>query len=75
MGNSTDDWWDRNLSPGSKRFLAWWCIVAGAMAALFAPFALADRQWLAGSGMGFFGALMIIESVRRLRRIPDDPRP
>jgi hypothetical protein len=72
MSNGQADWWDRNLAPGSKRFLAWSSIVAGTMSAAIAPFAILDHQWLTGLSMGSFGGLMILESVLRLRRIPRD---
>lgn len=75
MSESRGDWWDRNLSPGSKRFLAWWVLVVGATTVLFALVILVDQQWRSGLSMVAVGLLAILQSVRRLREVPHEPRP
>ena len=65
--------WDQ-LSPGLKRFMAWFVIFYSAGMLLFAIACVFTSDWLYVGLFALFGVSGIVRSRSQLRSI-DDPRP
>jgi hypothetical protein len=73
MDLSGEKWWDERLAPASKRFLAGLGLLCGVMSLLVALMFAISGQWRDTALFAFIGAMLILDSRRRLRKIADAP--
>lgn len=62
--------WEDRLSPGSKRFIAWWSTFTGIVCVVLSAMCAVDAEWTNTALFLYCGLFMLLSSIRELRRAP-----